>query len=117
MDPSRSLPVGKCILAVVLAMAVAGFFYYDLGRYLSFEALKTHRDALLALTEANYGTAVAVFIISYVLITGVSLPGAVIMTLAGGFLFGSVRLTCWRRRAESCRAASSMPTPAGSSAA
>jgi hypothetical protein len=40
--------VGKCILAVVLAMAVAGFFYYDLGRYLSFEALETHRDALLA---------------------------------------------------------------------
>ncbi len=90
MDPSRSLPVGKCILAVVLAAAVAGFFYFDLGRYLSFEALKTHRDALLALTEANYGAAVATFIISYALITGVSLPGAAIMTLAGGFLFGSV---------------------------
>ncbi|CAN5854430.1 hypothetical protein BH20PSE1_BH20PSE1_19170 [soil metagenome] len=90
VDPSRSLPVGKCVLAVVLAAAVAGFFYYDLDRYLSFEALKTHRDALLALAEANYGTAVAVFMISYALITGVSLPGAVIMTLAGGFLFGSV---------------------------
>lgn len=90
MDPSRSLPAGKYILAVALAIAVAGFFYYALDRYLSFEALKTHRDALSALTEANYGTAVAVFIISYALITGMSLPGAVIMTLAGGFLFGSV---------------------------
>ncbi|MGH7888367.1 MAG: TVP38/TMEM64 family protein, partial [Candidatus Binatia bacterium] len=74
MEPSRSLPAGKYILAVVLVAAVAGFFYYDLDRYLSFEALKTHRDALLALTATNYGTAVAVFIISYALITGVSLP-------------------------------------------
>ncbi|MGH8536958.1 MAG: TVP38/TMEM64 family protein [Gammaproteobacteria bacterium] len=90
VDPLRSLPVGKWILAAGLAIAVAGFFYYDLGRYLSFEALKTHRDSLLALTEANYGTAVAAFIISYALITAVSLPGAAIMTLAGGFLFGSV---------------------------
>ncbi|MGH8469574.1 MAG: TVP38/TMEM64 family protein [Gammaproteobacteria bacterium] len=90
MEPWRSLPVGRWILAAVLVIAAAGFFYYGLDRYLSFEALKTHRDALLALTEANYGTAVAAFIISYALITGVSLPGAAIMTLAGGFLFGSV---------------------------
>ena len=81
---------GKVILVVLLVMGVGAFLYFDLGRYLSLEALKANRDRLLAFTEANYAAAVSLFIVMYCAVTGLSLPGAVIMTLAGGFLFGSL---------------------------
>jgi uncharacterized membrane protein YdjX (TVP38/TMEM64 family) len=76
-------------------LGIGLFFYLDLGRFLSLEALKDNRDQLLAFAEANYGTAVTLFILMYIVVTGLSLPGAVILTLAGGFLFGSVPATLY----------------------
>ena len=87
--PARSNH-GKIAIAMVIASAIGAFVYFDLGRFLSLEALKENRDQLLAFTEANYATAVGLFILGYITVTGLSLPGAVILTLAGGFLFGSV---------------------------
>ena len=79
-------------IAVVLAIgvALAAFFYFDLGRFLSLDALKDNRDALLSFTETHAAVAAALFVLIYVAVTGLSLPGAVILTLAGGFLFGFV---------------------------
>ncbi len=81
---------GKLVVAVLFAAAIGAFFYFDLGHYLSLDALKENRDRLLAFTEANYSAAVALFIAAYCLVVAASLPGAAIMTLAGGFLFGSL---------------------------
>ncbi|GAB1724782.1 MAG: TVP38/TMEM64 family protein [Nitrospira sp. CR1.1] len=81
---------GRLLLGILVACAVAGFVYFDLGRYLSLEALKANRDQLLAFTEANYSTAVAMYVLAYCTVVGLSLPGGAIMTLAGGFLFGSM---------------------------
>jgi uncharacterized membrane protein YdjX (TVP38/TMEM64 family) len=81
---------GKIAIAVVIAVAIGAFFYFDLGRFLSLTALKDNRDKLLSFTEANYVSAAVLFILAYITVTGLSLPGAVILTLAGGFLFGSV---------------------------
>ncbi len=83
-------PVGKIVIALIFAAAVGAFFYFDLKHYLSLEALKANRDQLLAFTNQNYAPAVGLFIGIYILQTAFSLPGAAIMTLAGGFLFGSV---------------------------
>jgi uncharacterized membrane protein YdjX (TVP38/TMEM64 family) len=80
---------GKVILAALLMAGIALFLYFDLGRYLSLDALKANRDRLLAFTEANYAVAAGLFIVLYCAVAGLSLPGATIMTLAGGFLFGS----------------------------
>ena len=66
------------------------FLYFDLGQYLSLDALKTNRDSLLAYTESNFGVAVALFVGVYIVQTAFSLPGGAILTLAGGFLFGSL---------------------------
>ena len=81
---------GKIAIAVVIALAIGAFFYFDLGQFLSLAALKDNRDHLLAFTEANYAGAAALFVLCYVVVAGLSLPGATILTLAGGFLFGSV---------------------------
>ncbi|HSA61604.1 MAG TPA: TVP38/TMEM64 family protein [Nitrospiraceae bacterium] len=88
-----NLSPGKIAIAAVIAVGIGAFFYFDLGRFLTLDALKDNRDRLLAFTEANYAGAVGLFIISYIAVTGLSLPGAVILTLAGGFLFGSVSAT------------------------
>jgi uncharacterized membrane protein YdjX (TVP38/TMEM64 family) len=89
-DVPANSSVGKIAIAAGIVMAIGAFFYFDLGRFLSLAALKDNRDMLLSITEANYVSAAALFILAYIAVTGLSLPGAVILTLAGGFLFGSV---------------------------
>ncbi len=81
---------GKLVVAVLFAAALGAFYYFDLKQYLSLEALKSNRDSLLAFTDQRYSAAVGMYIGVYVLQTAFSLPGAAIMTLAGGFLFGSL---------------------------
>lgn len=81
--------LGKISIAMVMVLALGAFFYLDLGKFLSLTALKENRDSLLAFTDANFPAAVAIFIGTYILVTGLSLPGAVILTLAGGFVFGA----------------------------
>lgn len=87
---ARGLNAGRMVIVAVIAVAIGAFLYFDLGQYLSLEALKRNRDQLLAFTESNYAASVAIFILTYIVVTGLSLPGAVILTLAGGFVFGGV---------------------------
>jgi uncharacterized membrane protein YdjX (TVP38/TMEM64 family) len=87
---SPSTPIGKIVILAILGLGIGAFLYFDLGQYFSLEALKANRDSLLTYTSANFATAVALFIGVYIVQTGFSLPGGAIMTLAGGFLFGSV---------------------------
>lgn len=86
---TKNSMTGKIVILAVLAIGIGAFLYFDLGRYLSLDALKANRDHLLAFTDAHYGAAAALFVVAYCIVTGLSLPGAVILTLAGGFLFGS----------------------------
>jgi uncharacterized membrane protein YdjX (TVP38/TMEM64 family) len=81
---------GKVVIAAIVVGVIAAFFYFDLSRYLSLEALKQHRDQLVLFTETHYAASIVLFILAYVVVAGLALPGAVILTLAGGFLFGSV---------------------------
>ncbi len=81
---------GKFVVALLFATAIGAFLYFDLQAYLTLEALKANRDRLLAFSEAHYGRSVALFVGIYILQTAFSLPGGAILTLAGGFLFGSL---------------------------
>ncbi len=89
-SPSAGSSIRKLAVAGMFLAAVAAFLFFDLGRYLSLEALQENRDRLLAFTEANSGAAAALFVAVYTVVTGLSLPGAAILTLAGGFLFGAL---------------------------
>lgn len=73
---------------LVLVALVAVAFAFRLDRYLTLEALKEHRALLLAFVEAHAFTAAIGFVFAYAAVVTLSLPGATIMTLAGGFLFG-----------------------------
>lgn len=67
-------------------VAILGFIF--LRDYLSFQALSDNREALIAWRDSNYLFAVLAYMALYVAVVAFSLPGALIMTLAGGFLFG-----------------------------
>ena len=75
-------------LLVALAGLVAVFFALDLGRYLSLAAIKTSQADLKAWRAAQPLLAAALFFVGYVAVTALSLPGATVMTLAAGALFG-----------------------------
>lgn len=74
-------------LVVILIVALTGG--YLLRDVLSFEALRENRAALLAFRDANYALTVLAFMAAYVAIVVFSLPGALVATLTGGFLFGT----------------------------
>jgi uncharacterized membrane protein YdjX (TVP38/TMEM64 family) len=93
--PAGGVQIGKFIILGVIAVGIGLFLYFDFGRFLSLESLKANRDHLLVFTEDNYTAAVGLFILLYIAVTGLSLPGATILTLAGGFLFGSVSATLY----------------------
>ncbi len=75
---------------VVIACAAALFFALGFHRYLSFDALRDSRVMLLDLVARHGVIAPMLFILAYVVVTACSLPGALIMTLTGGFLFGTL---------------------------
>jgi uncharacterized membrane protein YdjX (TVP38/TMEM64 family) len=81
---------GKILIGSILLTGIGAFFYFDLGQFLSLDALQANRDALLQYTTSQYEIAVALFILVYILQTAFSLPGGAVLTLTGGFLFGSL---------------------------
>ena len=78
----------RIILVGVIAVLIALFFYFDLGQYISLEALKAQQAQLDAFNQENPWTVMVAFFLLYVVGAGLSLPGAVILTMAGGAIFG-----------------------------
>jgi uncharacterized membrane protein YdjX (TVP38/TMEM64 family) len=77
------------LLAILLVIAAVGlFFAFDLGRYLSLDGFKSQQAAIEAWRAANPLAAGLAFFAAYVAVTALSLPGAAVMTLAGGAVFG-----------------------------
>lgn len=72
-------------LVLVALIAVAGAF--TLRDHLTFETLGDNRERLLAFRDTHFTAAVAAFMTVYIAIVAFSLPGALVATLAGGFLF------------------------------
>lgn len=78
----------KIALLVVIAAAIGTFFYFDLGRYLSLEGFKAQQAALSAYVAENPWQSALMFFAAYVAVAALSLPGAAIMTLVAGAIFG-----------------------------
>jgi uncharacterized membrane protein YdjX (TVP38/TMEM64 family) len=79
---------GKFAVIAVIAVFVVAFLWFDLGRYLDLEQLKSRQADIDAFYHEHPLTLLAAYFIAYVAIAGLSLPGAAIMTLAGGAVFG-----------------------------
>jgi len=73
---------------IVLIAAVGGAYALGLHKYLTLDALRDNRAALSAYVAANSVTAGAIYVALYTIVVALSLPAGVVLTLAGGLLFG-----------------------------
>jgi len=80
----RLLPLLILVLVLVL------FFTFDLGRYLSFDALAEHKAWLSAWVSAHAVLAPLFYVLLYIAVVAFSLPGGLMMTISGGLLFGAI---------------------------
>ena len=78
----------KIVFISLIALFIFIFFYFGLHQYANLDTLKTQQNALAEYKDTHPLTAALIFFVAYVAITGLSLPGAIIMTLAGGVVFG-----------------------------
>ncbi|MCP5151245.1 MAG: FAD-dependent oxidoreductase [Ectothiorhodospiraceae bacterium] len=78
----------KIVILLVVGALVGGFFASGLGEHLSFANLKAHQAEIAAAREAHPVLAALAYLAIYVAVTALSLPGAAILTLAGGAVFG-----------------------------
>jgi uncharacterized membrane protein YdjX (TVP38/TMEM64 family) len=82
----RDTVIRRLPILLMLAVAVAGAI--ALRDRLSFDSLAHHHEALLAFRDAHYLWAVLAFMAGYTAVVAFSLPGGLVATLTGGFLFG-----------------------------
>ena len=78
----------KIALLGVIVAAIFSFFYFDLNSYLTLQGMKDSLDTFQAQIAQNPVLSIGVFFAIYVAVTALSLPGAAILTLAAGALFG-----------------------------
>ena len=75
-------------IILLIAAAIIAWFQFDLGQYLTLDALKARQGDIAALYAANPAVVIGGYFAAYVALTALSFPGAAIMTLAGGAIFG-----------------------------
>jgi len=76
------------VLFALIAAAVAAFFAFDLHRYFTLDFFKAQQAAIDTYYRAHPIQTAAIYFAIYVVVTGLSLPGAAVMTLVGGAIFG-----------------------------
>ncbi len=85
----------RIVIALAGIVAVSLFFYFDLGRFFTLDALKGNRQALLDYYASHKAVMVAGFMAVYIAQTALSLPGAAILSLSAGAIFGPLMGTVY----------------------
>lgn len=75
-------------VVILLGLLMVLFFVFDLGRFLTLEMLKVQHEALQQAYQAEPLFVISVFSAIYIVMAALSFPGATVMTLAGGAMFG-----------------------------
>lgn len=75
---------------LILAAGLGAFFALGLDRYVTLDTLRDNRQALSAWVAENWALAAFVYVLAYIAMVAFSLPGGLVATLTGGFLFGTV---------------------------
>ncbi len=73
---------------LILIVLLLSFFYFRLYRFLTFSQLQMHREFLTHWTQQHAILTALLFLLIYIVIVAISIPGASILTLTAGFLFG-----------------------------
>jgi uncharacterized membrane protein YdjX (TVP38/TMEM64 family) len=90
---ARKITLRRLLPLLVLLIGLGLFFVLDLDQYLNWKELQKHQDWLLNEVAENGLLANVVFIAIYAVATAFSIPGGLLLTIVGGFLFGTVAAT------------------------
>jgi len=78
----------RLYLLIIIALLIGTFFYFDLHQLLTLDNLKSQQETIISYRNDHPLLATAVYALVYIAVAGLSLPGATILTLAGGAVFG-----------------------------
>ncbi len=78
----------KIVLLAVIIAVIAIFRLFDLGQYLTLSYVKESQAGFMALYEEHKIVVISLYMAIYIVVTALSLPGATVLTLAGGGIFG-----------------------------
>ena len=78
----------KILLLGLIAIAIGSYFIFDLGQYLTLDFVQSQLAAVQAYKNDNFAAVAAIYFVGYVVATGLSIPGAILITLMGGAIFG-----------------------------
>ncbi|MBL6805083.1 MAG: FAD-dependent oxidoreductase [Pseudomonadales bacterium] len=78
----------KLVIAAFILLAVGAYVAFDLGQYLTLEFIQSRLASLQAFRDENFAVTAAIYFVFYVVATGISIPGAILLTLLGGAIFG-----------------------------
>ncbi|MBC52246.1 MAG: pyridine nucleotide-disulfide oxidoreductase [Gammaproteobacteria bacterium] len=78
----------RWVVVALLAIAIAAYISLDLGQYLTLTYAQSQLDTLRNVSDQNFTLTAGAYFVIYVVVTALSLPGAAIMTLLGGAIFG-----------------------------
>ncbi|WP_054032355.1 TVP38/TMEM64 family protein [Desulfatitalea tepidiphila] len=87
---NRNKWIGKAPVVGLIVLGMLAFWYLELGQYLSLDYIKSSQERFQTLYQSHRVLVIAAYMGIYILVTALSLPGAAVMTLAGGALFGLV---------------------------
>lgn len=80
--------IKRIIIVILLIAAVAVFFIFDMDKYLTLSYLKKSKEFFSALYASHTVEVIGMYMAIYIVVTALSLPGAAVLTLAGGAFFG-----------------------------
>jgi uncharacterized membrane protein YdjX (TVP38/TMEM64 family) len=82
--------LNKTAVLILILAIIAAFKFFHLGQYLTLAHIKESRQEYVVLYKNHKAFVIAGYMVMYILATSLSLPGAVVLTIAGGALFGLV---------------------------
>ena len=86
--PGRTGPLRRWLPAAILVALIVLGYAFGLHRYVSLNALAEHREALRQFVDEKLLLSVLMFMALYIAVVALSIPGAAVLSIAGGFLFG-----------------------------
>ena len=78
----------KIIILIVIAALLACVFIFDLHHYFDFAFIKSKQQAISDYYQTNPLLSIIIFFVTYILVTSFSIPGASILSLLAGAIFG-----------------------------
>jgi uncharacterized membrane protein YdjX (TVP38/TMEM64 family) len=82
--------INRIVIVIAIVLGIAAFRYFNLGQYFTLEYIKASQAKFQELYQANRFPVIAAYMGIYIAVTALSLPGAAVLTLAGGGLFGII---------------------------